>query len=130
MRRLLPKIEGFVGIPGPEVYQMKKWIRPTSTLAPYINSTSKSEVFPIWGPLPNPKELKASLSKYKLSNSFFKMQLQNCVFPNFNLQILSSTGMSNFRSSFANLFNFKFTKFCWISPKSYKRSVAHSEKMS
>ena len=43
------------------------------------------------------------------------MQLQNCVFPNFNLQILSSK--SNLRSSFTDLFNFKFSKTCWKSPK-------------
>ena len=36
------------------------------------------------------------------------MQLQNCVFTNFNLQILSSK--SNLRSSFTNLFNFSFQK--------------------
>ena len=106
-----------------------KWIRPTSTLAPYINSTSKSEVFPTWAPLPNPKEMKAiDFQKYKLSNSFFKMQLQNCVFPNFNLQILSSK--SNLRSSFTNLFNFKFSKTCWKSPKLYKRSLTNFQKMS
>ena len=56
------------------------------------------------------------------------MQLQNCVFPNFNLQIQSSK--SNLRSSFANLFNFKFSKTCWKSPKLYKRILAHFEKMS
>ena len=56
------------------------------------------------------------------------MQLQNCVFPNFNLQILSSK--SNLRSSFTNLFNFKFSKTCWKSPKLYKRSLTHFQKMS
>ena len=38
-----------------------------------INSTSKSEVFPTWAPLPNPKEMKASLSKVQA----FKFILQN-----------------------------------------------------
>ena len=56
------------------------------------------------------------------------MQLQNCVFPNFDLQILSSK--SNLRSSFTNLFNFKFSKTCWKSPKLYKRSLTHFQKMS
>ena len=56
------------------------------------------------------------------------MQLQNCVFPNFNFQILSSK--SNLRSSFTNLFNFKFSKTCWKSPKLYKRSLTHFQKMS
>ena len=58
-----------------------------------------------------PKKWKLAFQKYKLSNSFFKMQLQICVFPNFNLQIVSSK--SNLRSPFANLFNFKFSKTCW-----------------
>ena len=54
------------------------------------------------------------------------MQLQNCVFPNFNLQILSSK--SSLRSSFANLF--MLSKTCWKSPKLYKRSLTHFQKMS
>ena len=58
-----------------------------------------------------PKKWKLAFQKYKPSNSFFKIQLQICVFPNFNLQILSSK--SNLRSSFTNLFNFKFSKTCW-----------------
>ena len=53
---------------------------------------------------------------------------ENCVFPNSNLQILSSK--SNLRSSFTNLFNFKFSKTCWKSPKLYKRSLTHFQKMS
>ena len=122
-------IEGFGGIPGPEAYQNKKWIRPTSTLAPY-KFTSKSEVFPTWAPLPNPK-IKASLSKVQalkfiLQNAASKVG--NCIFPNSNLQILSSK--SNLRSSFANLFNFKFSKTCWKSPKLNKGILAHFEKMS
>ena len=91
-----------------------------------INSTSKSEVFPTWAPLPNPKELKASLSK----NTSFQIHSSKCSFktafvPNFNLQILSSE--SNLRSSFTNLFNFKFSKTCWKSPKLYtlSRKIKH-----
>ena len=101
----------------------EKMNTPNVEACAVINSTSKSEVFPTWAPLPNPKEMKASLS-----NSFLKMQLQNCVFPNFNLQILSSK--CNLRSSFINLFNFKFSKTCWKGPKLYKRSLTHFEKMS
>ena len=47
MRRLLPKIEGFGWIPGPEAYQMKKnEYAQRRRLSGKINSTSKSEVFP------------------------------------------------------------------------------------
>ena len=94
-----------------------------------INSTSKSEVFPTWAPLPNPKEMKASLSKstsFQIHSS--KCSFKTALFPNFNLQILSSK--SNLRSSFTNLFNFKFSKTCWKSPKLYKRSLTHFQKMS
>ena len=77
-------------------------------LMPY-KFTSKSEVFSNWAPLPNPKEMKASLSKLQalkfiLQNADSKLRFSK-------LQILSSK--SNFRSSFANLFNFKFSKTCW-----------------
>ena len=94
-----------------------------------INSTSKSEVFPTWAPLPIPKEMKPSLSK----STSFQIYSSKCSFktafsPNFNLQILSSK--SNLRSSFTNLFNFKFSKTCWKSPKLYKRSLTHFQKMS
>ena len=61
----------------------KKWIRPTSTVAPYT-FPFKSEVFPTWAPLQNPKQMKARLSKV-----FFKLQLQNCVFPIFTFYLLS-----------------------------------------
>ena len=107
----------------------KKWIRPTSTLAPY-KFTSKSEVFPTRAPLPNPK-IKTSLSKVQALKFILQIaasKLENCVFPNSNLQILSSK--SNLRSSFANLFNFKFSKTFWKSPKLYKGILAHFEKMS
>ena len=91
--------------------------------------TSKGEVFPTWALLPNLKEIKRlAFQKCKLQNSFFKLHLQKCVFPNFNLRTLSSK--SNLRSSFANLFNFKFSKTCWKSPKLYKRSLTHFQKMS
>ena len=76
----------------------KKWKIPKSTLAPY-KSTSKSEVFPTWAPLTNSRAIKASLPKAQA----LKFILQNCsfqnaLFPNFNLQILSSK--SNLRSFF------------------------------
>ena len=108
---------------------MKKWIRPTSTLAPWNKFHFQKWSFPDLSASTKPqRKWKLAFQKYKLSNSFFKMQLQNCVFPNFNLQILSSK--SNLRSSFANLFNFKFSKTCWKSPKLNKGILAHFEKMS
>ena len=62
MLRLLPKIEGFGGIPGSEAYQIRNEYVQRRRL--HRNKfTSKSEVFPTWAPLPNPKEMKASLSK-------------------------------------------------------------------
>ena len=129
MRRLLRKIEGFCGIPGPEAYQMKIEYAQRRRLRRKINSTSKSEVFPTWARLPNSKEMKASLSK---STSFqfhsSKCSFKTAFFQNFNLQILSSK--SNLRSSFTNLFNFKFSNTCWKSPNLYKRSLAHFQKMS
>ena len=41
-----------------------------------INSTSKSEVFPTWAPLPNHKEMKASLSK----STSFQIHSSKCSF--------------------------------------------------
>ena len=92
--------------------------------------SKKGEVFTTWAPLPNPK-IKTSLSKVQALKFILQVaasKVGNCVFPNSNLQILSSK--SNLRSSFANLFNFKFSKTCWKSPKLYKRILAHFEKMS
>ena len=94
-----------------------------------INSTSKSEVFQLERLYQPPKKMKASLSKsisFQIHSS--KCSFKTALFPNFNLQILSSK--SNLRSSFTNLFNFKFSKTCWKSPKLYKRSLTHFEKMS
>ena len=128
MPRLLPKPR-VGGIPGPEAYQIKM-IRPTSTLAPYKFTSKKGEVFTTWAPLPNPK-IKRSLSKVQALKFILQVaasKVGNCVFPNSNLQILSSK--SNLRSSFANLFNFKFSKTCWKSPKLNKGILAHFEKMS
>ena len=72
MLRLLPKIEGFGGIPGPEVYQIKKEYTQRRRLC-RNKFNSKSEVFSTWPPLPTPKEIKASLSKVQA----FKFILQN-----------------------------------------------------
>ena len=122
-------IEGFGGIPGPEAYQIKM-IRPTSTLAPYKFTSKKGEVFTTWAPLPNPK-IKTSLSKVQALKFILQVaasKVGNCVFPNSNLQILSSK--SNLRSSFVNLLNFKFSKTCWKSPKLNKGILAHFVKMS
>ena len=55
MRRLLQKIEGFGGIPGPEAYQMKIEYAQRRRLR-RNKFASKSEVFPTWAPLPTPKE--------------------------------------------------------------------------
>ena len=123
-------IEGFGGIPGPEAYQNKKWIRPTSTLAPY-KFTSKKEKFSRLERLYQTPKSKASLSKVQALKFILQIaasKQENCVFPNSNLQILSSK--SNLRSSFANLFNFMFSKTCWKSPKLYKEILAHFLKMS
>ena len=111
MLRLLPKIEGFDGIPGPEAYQIKNEYAQRQRLR-RITSLPKVKFSRLERLYQTPKKWKLAFQKCKLSNSFFKMQLQNCVFPNFNLQIILSS-KSNFRSSFASLFNFKFSKTCW-----------------
>ena len=103
-------IEGFGGIPEPEPYQIKNEYAQRRRLRRNKFHFQKWS-FPDLSAFTKPqRKWKLAFQKYKLSNSFFKMQLQNCVFPNFNLQILSSK--SNLRSSFANLFNFKFSKTC------------------
>ena len=71
MLRLLPKIEAFGGIIGPEAYQIKYEYAQRQRLR-RNKFFSKSEVFPTWAPLPNPKEMKASLSKVQA----FKIILQ------------------------------------------------------
>ena len=122
-------IEGFGGIPGPEAYQIKM-IRPTSTLAPY-KFTSKKGKFSRLERLYQTRKLKLVFSKVQALKFILQVaasKVGNCVFPNSNLQILSSK--SNLRSSFANLFNFKFSKTCWKSPKLNKGILAHFEKMS
>ena len=59
------------------------------------------------------------------------MQLQNRKTAFFRTPIFKFYLLSpNIRSSFANLFNFKFSKTCWKSPKLYKGILAHFEKMS
>ena len=112
MLRLLPKIEDFGGIPGPEPYQIKNEYAQRRRLR-RINSLPKRGSFHDLSASTKPKNEKASLSKVQalkfiLQNAASKVG--NCVFPNSNLQILSSK--SNLRSSFANLFNFKFSKTC------------------
>ena len=89
-------IEGFGGIPGPEAYQNKKWIRPTSTLAPY-KFTSKKGKFSRLERLYQTPKIKASLSKVQALKFILQIaasKLENCVFPNSNLQILSSKSKS------------------------------------
>ena len=88
------------GIPGPKAHKMNM-IRPTSTRCKF---TSKKEA--------------SFLQKLKLSDSFFKLQLQKSAFPNFNLQILVAS-KSNINASFTKLFNFKLLnlKTRWRNPK-------------
>ena len=74
MCRLLPKIEGFSRIPGPEAYQIKNEYAQRRRLR-RDKFTLKREVFPIWALLPNPKEIKASLPKVQS----FKFILQIAV---------------------------------------------------
>ena len=129
MLRLLPNIEGFGGIPGPEAYQIKNEYAQRRRLR-RINSLPKVKFSRLERLYQTPK-IKASLSKVQALKFILQIaasKLENCVFPNSNLQILSSK--SNLRSSFANLFNFKFSKTCWKSPKLNKGILAHFEKMS
>ena len=57
MRRLLPKDRGvLVGSQGLKRTKWKNEYAQRRRLRRKINSTSKSEVFPTWAPLPNPKE--------------------------------------------------------------------------
>ena len=89
MRPLLPKIEGLGRIPGPEAYQIKIEYAQRRRLR-RNKTTSKSEVFPTWAPLPNLKEMKVSLSKVQafkfiLPNAasklrFSKLQPSNSIF--------------------------------------------------
>ena len=96
MLRLLPNIEGFGGIPGSEAYQNKKMNTPNvDACAVYIHF-QKGEVFTTWAPLPNPT-IKASLSKVQALKFILQIaasKQENCVFPNSNLQILSSKSKS------------------------------------
>ena len=96
MLRLLPKIEGFGGIPGPEAYQIKNEYAQRRRLRRINSLPKKGEVFTTWAPLPNPK-IKASLSKVQAVKFIFQIaasKQENCVFPNSNLQILSSKSKS------------------------------------
>ena len=123
-------IEGFGGIPGPEAYQIKNEYAQRRRLR-RINSLPKRRSFHDLSASTKPKNEKASLSKVQALKFILQIaasKQENCVFPNSNLQILSSK--SNLRSSFTNLFNFKFSKTCWKSPKLYKGILAHFEKMS
>ena len=52
-----------------------------------INSTSKSKVFPTWAPLPNPKEMKASLSKVQALKFILQIAASKLRFSKFQLSI-------------------------------------------
>ena len=97
MLRLLPNIEGFGGIPGPEAYQIKNEYAQRRRLR-RINSLPKvkfSRLERIYQT--QKKNDKASLSKVQALKFILQIaasKLENCVFPNFNLQILSSKSKS------------------------------------
>ena len=130
MLRLLPISRVLVGSQGLKRTKIKNEYAQRRRLRRINSLPKKGEVFTTWAPLPNPK-IKTSLSKVQALKFILQVaasKVGNCVFPNSNLQILSSK--SNLRSSFANLFNFKFSKTCWKSPKLNKGILAHFEKMS
>ena len=65
MRSLLPKIEGFGGIPGPEAYQIKNEYAQRRRLR-RNKFTSKSEVSRLQRFYQTPKKWKLAFQKYKL----------------------------------------------------------------
>ena len=82
MLRLLPNIEGFGEIPGPEAYQNKNDTPNVDDCVVWIHF-HKGEVFSTWAPPPNPKNDKASLSKVQalkfiLPSLISALHLQNC----------------------------------------------------
>ena len=130
MLRLLPISRVLVGSQGLKRTKIKNECTQRRRLR-RINSFPKRGSFHDLSASTKPKNEKASLSKVQALNLILQIaasKQENCVFPNSNLQILSSK--SNFRSSFANLFNFKFSKTCWKSPKLYKGILAHFKKMT
>ena len=129
MLRLLPISRVLVGSQGLKRTKIKNEYAQRRRLR-RINSLPKVKFSRLERLYQTPK-IKASLSKVQALKFILQIaasKLENCVFPNSNLQILSSK--SNLRSSFANLFNFKFSKTCWKSPKLNKGILAHFEKMS
>ena len=89
-------IEGFGGIPGPEAYQIKNEYAQRRRLR-RINSLLKRRNFHDLSASTKPKNEKASLSKVqalKFIPQIAASKLENCVFPNSNLQILSSKSKS------------------------------------
>ena len=130
MLRLLPISRVLVGSQGLKRTKIKNEYAQRRRLR-RINSLPKRGSFHDLSASTKPKNEKASLSKAQALKFILQIaasKLENCVFPNSNLQIVSSK--SNLRSSFANLFNFKFSKTCWKTPKSNKGILAHFERMS
>ena len=63
MLRLLPKIEGFGGIQGPEAYQKQKMNTPNVDACAVINSLPKVKFSRLERLYQTPKKINASLSK-------------------------------------------------------------------
>ena len=66
--------------------------------------TSKSEAFPTWAPLPNPKEMKASLSKVKalkfiLQNAASTVLFQTSIFKFYLLSPISALFLPTYSTS-------------------------------
>ena len=130
MLRLLPISRVLVGSQGLKRTKIKNEYAQRRRLR-RINSLPKRGSFHDLSASTKPPKIKASLSKVQALKFILQVaasKVGNCVFPSPNLQILSST--SNLRSSFANLFNFKFSKTCWKIPKLYEGILAHFKKMS
>ena len=75
-----------------------------------------------------PKKWKLAFQNCKLSNSFFKMQLQNCEFS--KLQSSNSIFWVQSPLFFYQLVQLQVFKNLLKSPKLYKRSLTHFQKMS
>ena len=130
MLRLLPISRVLVGSQGLKRTKIKNEYAQRRRLR-RINSLPKRRSFHDLSASTKPQKIKASLSKVQALKFILQIaasKLENCVFriPIFKFYFLSP----NLRSSFANLFNFKFSKPCWKSPKLYTWILAHFEKMS
>ena len=137
MRCLLPKIEGLWldprawSVPNEKIeYAQRRRLRRK------INSTSKSEVFPTWAPLPNPKEMKTSLSKVQafkfiLQHAASKLRFfQTSIFKFYLLSPISALLLPTCStSSFQKLVEKvrKYIKEVWLIFKNRQRSGVASQ---